>query len=130
MNKINNMYVYIKLYDFKFEPEEITKILKHKPSKDYLKGDKVEFGSRLRKYNGWHSQKTNLKSAELNKHIEKIFKMIPRHIKIKNALKKSKGALVVVVHIKDEFRPVLSIDKKQTAVIGSLGLDIEIDYYP
>jgi hypothetical protein len=135
----DDTHVTFRIYYDKISPDDITKLLRIKPSSTQVKGDRVkvkikkkeQVTYRVIKLNGWFLESADkIKSLDTRRHLDYILKKISkRHKEIRGLVKNGAKVDITCFWISRQGHGGPTLSTKQMKLLTTLEIDISFDIY-
>lgn len=127
----SRLWISFSVSNFKGNPDEVTKVLKWKPSRILTKGEpfpnmqkRIEAG-----FNQW-SVAVHSDSFDLEKQIATLARRLRNLKRLDTKIGKYQAWVTVVLEIVgDDTRPSLVVSPKYIQALAKLGVGLSVDYY-
>tara|TARA_R110000868_G_scaffold294140_1_gene554726 strand:+ start:92209 stop:92649 length:441 start_codon:yes stop_codon:yes gene_type:complete len=133
----NHIHIYLKLYDFDLQPDEVTKMIGLEPTKSGVKRGNFYFAKKYkieREYqsNWWeykekHITETKWQQEYVDDFINRIIK--PRVEIIKSITTQGSGELALVPHYYDEWYLGFDFSLDIIKILSDSGIVLNMDIY-
>jgi hypothetical protein len=119
------------LYNFDFDPDEITNLLKISPTKVKRIGDLINpKGTRRYTHNSWRIESKLQKSDGLEEHINSIFEQLqPSWQSLASLCSQYEAEISCIIYINSEQIPAIHFSKDIIRKVHELNAEIDVDLY-